>query len=260
MGEVPVQMIKIWPGPVIPLSETEIKGSPPGFPTFATSVIEHLAVKLAQEKLCLNSVESMEHSLLQFAPMPGNTERDPLPSVPPLGAGSSGVCRITSPWVELVIERKPVPTVRAVFIYSVRQLLADQAVLAGARDVPPGAAMPLSYEELRRYAEEYALSEINSQPTEKPVEERVPPDLLWYFRHVADQSAGYNFPSSTPNNMGAAMRMRTEEYTKIVIALIDQCFESKGKDIHYNSILDVSDLFPLEQYKITTPIILVPGH
>ena len=215
---------------------------------------------MAQRKLCLNSDESKKRSLIQFAPRTGNSERDPLPSVPPLRAGSSGVCRVTSPWVELVVERKPVPAVRAIFYYSERQLLVDQAMLAGARNVPPGVAMPLSYEELRQYAEEYALSEIRGEPAGKSIEERVPPDILWLFRHIADQG-GNGFNTFAIESMGAAMRMRSEEYTKIVASLIDHCFESKGsKDIHYNSILDVSDLLPLEQYKIITPIILVPGH
>ena len=171
MGEVPVQMIRIRADPVTPLSEARIESTVPGFSVFATTIIDHLAVKLARENLCLKSDESRERSLIQFAPRPGNSGRDPLASVPPLSGRSSGVCRITSPWMELVVERKPVPSVRAIFIYSVRQLLADQAVLAGARDVPPGVAMPLSYEEFRRYVKEYTLSEVSGEPAEKPIEE-----------------------------------------------------------------------------------------
>jgi hypothetical protein len=58
--------------------------------------------------------------------------------------------------------------------------------------------------------------------------------------------------------MRKAMEMGAEGYTKIVIALIDRCFESDGSDIHYGSILDVADLVPLKQYIIATPIIVKP--
>ena len=60
--------------------------------------------------------------------------------------------------------------------------------------------------------------------------------------------------------MVAAMRIRSEGYTQIVIELIDRCFESKGKDIHYDSILDLDDPILFEQYRIVEPIELRPEH
>ena len=219
---------------------------------------EHLAAKLAQEKVCLNNAKSKKRSLLQFVPWDINTGHRPLPSVPPLGARSSGVCRLTSPWMDLVIERKPVPLVRGVFRYNERQLLADQAVLAGARDVPPGVAIPVTYDEFNRYADlEYAPTEIHHQPAEKPIEERVPPDLLWLFQH-ASQDPTYDLSGLAGSSMRLAMRAGAESYTQIVIATIDRCFEYEGQDVHYDSILDIEDPVLLEQYKIVTPITSMP--
>jgi hypothetical protein len=37
-----------------------------------------------------------------------------------------------------------------------------------------------------------------------------------------------------------------EGYTKLVIALIDRCFASDRAYLHYNSILDATDLISLE--------------
>jgi hypothetical protein len=55
--------------------------------------------------------------------------------------------------------------------------------------------------------------------------------------------------------MGGAMYGSAEGYTKIVTSLIDRCLESDGVDMHYDSVLDVADLVPLEQYKSTMPLI-----
>ena len=236
---------------------TTLSGAKDSAPLMAyncmTIVTEHLAAKLAQENICLNSTESKERSLLQFEiPRLGVV---PLP-VPPLEKKPHGVCRITSPWLDLVIERKPVPSVRAIIRFSARQLLADQAVLAGARNVPPGVVKPLTHEEYRQYAFEYALSEIYHKPAAKPIEERVPADLLWAFRR-ADHSHPNSFPWAASGSAHEAMRIRTDKYAQIVNALIDQCFESEGADLQYNSILDIADLVPIEEYKIETSIVVL---
>ena len=197
--------------------------------------------------------------MIQFVAWAYHSGSQPLPSVPPFGARSSGVCRITSPWADIVIEREPVPLVRGIFRYNERQLLADQAVLAGVRDVPLGIAMPLTHDEFDRYADlEYASSEIRHQPAKKPIEERVPPDLLWLFRRAGHDPV-YPFSDLAGGSMRRAMEIGSEGYTKVVIRLIDRCFESEdGETIHYNNILDIDDPALLEQYKIVTSIVQMP--
>jgi len=255
---VPIQIIYIEADPVTTFSKADINSTLPGFSAFMTTVTKHLTAKLSQERICLNNDESKERSLIQFAPRPINSERDPIPSVPPLSGRSSGGCRITSPWMELVIERKLVPSVRGIFIYSERQLLVDQALLAGAHNVPPGVAMPLTYEEFKRYADfEYAPSEIHHQAAEKPIEERVPPDLLWLFQR-AGHDPRYDLSGLAGSSMRLAMRVCSKSYTQIVTSLIDRCFESDGEDIHYDSILDLDDPALLEQYKLDAPLISMP--
>ena len=255
---VPIQVVRAFKcDDVTTFSEANISSTIPGFSAFATAVTEHLAAKLAQEKICPTCSKDRECSLLQFVTLTVNSL--PATSIAPLETRPVGVCRITSPWMDLVIEREPVPLVRGIFRYSERQLLADQAVLAGAQGVPPGVAMPLAHEEFDRYADlEYASSEIRKLPAKKPIEERVPPDLLWLFRR-AWQNVDYTyFPGAAGSSMKKAMATGSESYTKIVIRLIDRCFESEGEDINYNSILDVDDPELLEQYKIVTSIIEMP--
>ena len=263
-----------------------------------TEITQHLTDKLVQGKICLNSTESKKLSLLQFVGWSVNSKPQSSPSMPLLGDHPPGVCRITSPWVDLVVERKPVPLVRGIFRYNERQLLADQALLAGAHNVPPGVAMPFSYEEFSHYADfEYVPSEITHQPVkkrnmsyipprltpyitgkefrqyvglehlpvetdyyypaEKPIEERVPPDLLWLFQR-ASHDPRYYLSGLALGSMGLAMEADSKNYTQIVTSLIDRCFESDGEDIHYDSILDLDDPALLEQYKLVTPLISMP--
>ena len=247
---------------VTTLSVAKIRDYPEGFAPFVTAVTKHLAARLAHEKLCLDSAESREQSLLQFVPRRVTiSDSQPVPSVPPLESRPLGVCRISSPWIDLAIERKPVPRINGIVRWSQRQLLADQAVLDGARNVPPGVAEPMKGREHLEYvleyinsyeftsSDEYALLQITGKPVGKPIEERIPPDLLWGFRR-SWQATPFTSAPATRN----AMKAGAESYTKIVTTLIDRCFESDGIKLHYDSILDVDDPVLLEQYKIVTPI------
>lgn len=268
-----------WSSGVSRLVGANLNISPPNFKDFVTKVTEHLAAKLAQENICLNSAESQERSLVQFNDLQltllsmeramtqpnvkeivkeinDATKR----ALKPLEVKSPGLCHISSPWIDIAIEREPVPSVRAIIRFSQRQLLADQAIMDGVSNVPPGIAMPLTPEEFNPYMDEYDLyarAEINPghyksknsgyKLSDKPIEERVPPDLLWLFRRTSPSGLRPFDPSKT---MIRAMDIGAEGYTKIVIGLIDQCFASGGESIHYSTILDVADIVPLEQYKI----------
>ena len=258
---VPIQIVNNWgEKPVTKLSAAGSAGftGSTSFNTFITAVTEHLAAKLAQEKLCLNRSESQESSLIQFAHIHVTLSKDDhrLSTTRPLETRPSDVCRISSPWIDIAIGWEPVPSVRAIIRFSERQLLADQAVLAGASNVPPGVAMPLG-EEYGRYKGLYIRGTgrgpraNNYERLEKPIEELVPPDILWLFKRT---QFGDVLGSEAASMMNA-MDWGADGYTKIVIALIDQCFASGKTEKQYNSVLDVSDLVPLEQYKIVTPYI-----
>jgi hypothetical protein len=178
-------------------------------------------------------------------------------------------CRISSPWIDLVGYREPVPyvtpasQVRGIVRWNVRQMLADQAVLDGVKNVPPGVAMPPTGFEIHYYSGLYQdalhsrqiaawverteqagleLSPILVKQLQlvKPNKEHtIPPDLLWYYRHRSRYGRGHIAEKSA------------EGYTKLVLALIDRCFASdEGTTLHYTNILDVADPVLLEQYKI----------
>lgn len=256
---VPIQILNRWGDkPVTTLSAIGFPSDIPDFNTFIAAVTEHLAAKLAQEKLCLNSAESKARSLIQFSHLYlGTSENDHrLSAVRPLDAQFVGVCRISSPWIDIAIEREPVPSVRAIVRFNERQFLADQAVLSGMRNVPPGIAIPLTNKEERNqyiheYMHRYAWQYKHAPPLgQQLIEELVPPDFLWLLDHIVVD----NLPVLSNMGMLGVISEGAEGYTKIVVALIDRCFDSDEVDIKFSSVLDVADLVPLEQYKSKRPM------
>jgi hypothetical protein len=235
----------------------------PHFRAFVTAVTEHVAARLDRDKLCINdnlntSHSQWERSLLQFVYWPLNIHLDfNVPVLQDMG-GQPVDCRISSPWIDLVVMRRPTPRVRGIFRWNERQLLADQAVLDGGRsNVPPSVAMPLKPSELDFFMDEYDRSE---NPAAKPIEERVPPDILWLFRRSLVPGRTSILPHSMRvyNSMRKATEKGAEGYTKLVIALVDRCFASSASgraNFHYTNILNAADLIPLEQYRIDMPII-----
>jgi hypothetical protein len=233
------------------------------FRAFTTAVVEHVTARLAQKNLCLDNAESKKRSLLLFVNWPLLAhEEGPRALGPSVNMRYSGGCRISSPWIDLVIRRKPVPWIYAMVRWNERQFLADQAVLAGAKmPLGPNVATPLTQLESSFFVGEYQITEIGprKRPTVKPIEERVPPDLLWLLRRSRQMNISNEIPSSFIEEIESSMHHLTnksaENYTRLVNVLIDRCFASDDRAYFgYDSILDAADLIPLEQYKIDMPL------
>jgi hypothetical protein len=240
-------------------SAVEISNALPHFRAFVTAVTEHIAARLTKDKLCMDSAESKERSLLQFVHWPLFVGYEYL--VPePLPGGYGGVygdCLISSPWIDITFKREPVPWIRGIVYWNERQLLADQAALSGARNVLPGMVMPLKLKELGRFLDEYEDTEFpfSRKSAVKPIEERVPPDILWLLRRSGHRPGRSGFFGDFGKDVSHAMKKATEKgakgYTKLVIALVDRCFAFGGAYFHYRSILDISDPVLLGQYKVS---------
>jgi hypothetical protein len=228
----------------------QVGGADPQFIAFVTSITGHITNRLGKKNLCLSSDESKKDSLLQFMHWyfrVGNGSPAPILR---LDMHTSDSCRITSPWIDIFFEQKPVPKIRAIIRWNERQLLADQAVLAGVQNIPPGVAQPLAKSELGYFTKEY-------KKTGGSPEEHIPPDILWLFR-LSDPADGADtiipFSGVASSTMDKITKRGTKGYTKIITALIDRCLDSKGADIHYDSVLDIADLIPIEEYKIKLPL------
>jgi hypothetical protein len=224
-----------------------------------TTVTKHVAARLAKDNLCIHGADNMAssewatRSLLQFVHWRHVMSDEYLaPSMDASGASLLSSCQISSPWMDLIVDRRPAPLIRGIIYWNERQMLADQAALAGAKNVSPGRAMPLNPSAEAHFRGEYWRSEVYRRPATKPVEERVPPDLLWLFRRIwPDGPIVSSHPDvEPPTKKGMA------GYTWLVRTLIDRCFDPSAPgrvDLHYNSILDVTDPILLDLYKIDMP-------
>jgi len=228
-----------------------IGGGYPDFNAFVAAVTEHVAARLGKNKLCIDNAESRERSLLQFMHWKIRSGNNPPAPVTSLDVRPSNGCRISSPWIDLAIERKPIPWIRAIVRWNERQFIADQAVLAGVKKVPPGVAKPLTMREYGRLDGEYSSLE-QSERYGKLIEEHMPTDILWLLRN-AKQRVPFSTqrPFFTSDYAKVAVKKGADSYTKLVLALIDRCFASNnGANLQYDNILDAADLLSLEQYKI----------
>jgi hypothetical protein len=284
---VPIQIMNEARGqPEVISSIDKISSGSTDFRAFVTAVTAHITARLDKDKLCLNSADSKNRPLLQFVNWPLFMLYDfrvPVLHGTPWYRSSDG-CLIHSPWIDIAIERKPVPWIRAVVRWNERQLLADQAVLAGAKYVPPGVAMPLMNSQLGYFINNYEdtmrrggllmarrerhernpkeedtteLERLEREwAAEQPIEERIPPDILWLLRRTGFRLGNGKvvFIAIVDSQLRRVTAKGAENYTKLVNALIDRCFASDRAYLRYNNILDVADLIPLEQYKIETQI------
>ncbi|MDR2689614.1 MAG: hypothetical protein LBB76_07640 [Azoarcus sp.] len=253
---VPIQIMT--PGDKIQISAARI--SPPHFRAFVETVTEHIVSRMTKDKLCINGARDMENmrsverekrSMLQFVYWDLDTIREyTVPVLSPLTGGPSSSCQIYSPWIDIIVDRRDTPQIRGIVRWNDRQLLADQAILAGAKNVSPEMAMPLDRHELS-----YFVREIRRQSAAKPVEARVPPDILWLLRFWVGREYFADEGDPVRGSMYGVTKNGAEGYTKLVLALIDRCFvpSASGRvDINYSSILDIADPILLEQYKIKT--------
>ncbi|MDR0717342.1 MAG: hypothetical protein LBF50_07995, partial [Azoarcus sp.] len=126
----PIQIIV--PGAEIWQSAAKIPDSFPHFRAFATAVRKHIYSRLVRDKLCIKGAESMEsmrnagageRSLLQFVRWRYSMPHEYLvPMMTSMGGRAPPSCQITSPWIDLVVYRTPVPQVRGIVYWSERQL------------------------------------------------------------------------------------------------------------------------------------------
>ena len=218
------------------------------------TVTAHIAMRLSKEKICINTDQDDGSSLVQFVEWSLSANEAPITEIPSLDiAGVSASCRVFSPWIDIVFDRKSTPHLQATIRWNERQFLTDQAILSGEKNVPRGIPKPIKGSEYRKFKFDYAafagsaaIGKNYNRPTAEQIEAQIPKDVLWIFRR------GYGYEGVPEGEYSAreVMKKRPKSYTKIVTTLIDRCFSSTGEDIRYNTIFDVADLISLDKYQI----------
>jgi hypothetical protein len=160
---------------------------------------------------------------------------------------------LDSPWVKLTLTNSYKPIARAVFFWNERQFLLDQALMSGESTDFTKPLLPIDIDILRNFKKDYesSLDVVYSTPINSRQEQynaaisnlslRLPVDILWKFRN---HGGGF---SSIVNDL---INRLVSEYIDITETLLDRRFASIETEQRYQSILDLKDIFNINEYKI----------
>ena len=227
----------------------------PYFKSFITSITDYISAKFSGAGSCKDNSGEEPMNRLIFVRLPLVTSGDePIKPPPGLPTSRSNItCRLDSPWVQLAIRRSSSPIIDAVFVWNERQFLLDQVLLSGQRPSLTQPLIPLSNRLFQQYAADYAGSEIMRSPSgENPqpsISKRIPADVLWLFRHSWQSTRG-PFSNIAQSAMRKTVEQSANGYTNLTKTLVDQCFTSGKTEIRYKNVLDLQQIFSLDQYRI----------
>jgi hypothetical protein len=231
--------------------------SNPHFRSFITSVTSHVLSKFVGMKPCPKSSDNEPMIKLVFVRLPLVMSRNkPIAPAPSLNATRSNTTRrLDSPWVKFTITRSPKPFVRGVFLWNERQFLFDQALMSGSHTSPSNPLVPIDERTFGQFVKDYtdsvllAASPEAQSAAQASISKRLPPEILWLFRQSGQSTRGpfYGFVMSA---LKATIDHVTEKYIDISKSLVDQCFASAKTEIRYKSVLDLKNVFILDQYRI----------
>ena len=227
------------------------------FKNYATTISQHVRAKIDGMAQCHGDLKSSPEVKLFFVYRrlvtytgaliegPFNLER----------TQSNGTRYLDSPWVKLTFSRSPKLVVRAVFLWSERQFLLDQALMSGIRASPTNPLVPIDEPIFEQFVKDYIDSVLRVPSPEArlagqaSISKRLPPEILWLFRH-AWQSTRRPFSRQAKSALVSVLERGASGYTELTKTLVDQFFTSAKTEIRYESVLDLKDLFTLDQYRV----------
>ncbi|MCC3493885.1 MAG: hypothetical protein JGK35_25870 [Microcoleus sp. PH2017_16_JOR_D_A] len=167
---------------------------------------------------------------------------------------SNGTRYLDSPWVKLTFSRSPRLVVRAVFPWSERQFMFDQALMSGIRASPTNSLLPIDEPMFEQFVKDYTDSVLFAPSQARPaalasISKRLPPEILWLFRHAFQSTRG-PFSRQVKSALVSVLERGASGYTELTKALVDQFFTSAQTEIRYESVLDLKDIFTLDQYRV----------
>jgi hypothetical protein len=227
------------------------------FKNYVTTISKHFSAKIDEIAQCHGDLKSSPEVKLFFVYRPLVT----LPRAPIVApfnlerTQSNGSRHLDSPWVKLTFNRSPILVVRAVFVWSERQFLFDQSLMSGIRASPTNPLVPIDQPIFRQFLQDYTDSVLRAPSSEAQsaaqasISKRLPPEILWLFRH-AWQSTLAPFSVAVARALGLAVERGAIGYTDLTKALVDQFFASETTEIRYESVLDLKNVFTLDHYRV----------
>ena len=153
---------------------------------------------------------------------------------PPAAPSGEG-CVVTSPWAELTVDGRR--GISGVFYWSERQILLDQAVLAGVADGGRAPRRPLARAEFDRMVNAYADANI-LRTTDAPPQ--LPPDLGWLLR-TAPKSTLAPFEAMATRRLAQVLGERAPFYARLFRHLYAGCFDAPvGAVFEFSGVAEIS--------------------
>ncbi len=227
------------------------------FKNYVTTISKHVSAKIDEMAQCHGDLKSSPEIKLFFVyrPLVASTSA-------PIGATfnldrtqSNGIRHLESPWVKLTFSRSPLLVVRAVFVWNERQFLLDQALMSGIRAPPNNPLVPIDDRIFGQFVQDYTDSVLLAPSSEArlaaqaSISKRLPPEILWLFRHAWQTTRG-SFSTMVTSALRSTIKQAASKYTDLTKILIDQFFASETTEIRYESVLDLKDLFTLDHYRV----------
>lgn len=163
-------------------------------------------------------------------------------------------CQLSSPWLEMKIQRFPTFKLDAVFNFEERQMVIDQALLAYPNMAPMFVRAPIDDKLFKQYTEQFNASYNRRRGGLKrlnPAENiNMPLDIFWALNYKRFE---FDF-------LHEALKLEysiTPAYSNLTKSLVSYCFASEQGEVQtFNKIYELESILGqqlVEDYKLKLP-------
>jgi hypothetical protein len=223
------------------------------FKNYVTAISQYLLPKISEMSQCKGELQGNSEVKIFFVYRPLITAKIAPFQLERMQSGSTKY--LDSPWVKLAIGSSPKPFVQAVFVWSERQFLLDQALLSGAEASSTEIPLPIDEQVFGKFIRDYTDSVLLAASPEAraaaqvSISERLPKDILWLFRHSWQSTRG-PFGGFVLSALDNATKQMIDKYVDLTKILLNHHFISEKTDGCYDSILSLKDLLTSDKYRI----------
>jgi hypothetical protein len=164
-----------------------------------------------------------------------------------------GTPLLESPWLRVGRPGAAGCALQIEILWNERQILVDQASLAGGRPVPRGPELTRdSWREQIGVYEEAVLrapSPAAQQQGQQALEARMPAELLWLLR-AGWQSTRGPFAGSVAGTLQRVSKRAATPYAQLVATLLQMALAQPDRPQRYANILELGAIMDLAAYRI----------
>jgi hypothetical protein len=226
------------------------------FKKYVTNISQHILLKIEETAQCNGDLKSLPEIKLVFVyrPLvtsPNSSIKEPFELKQPPNTFK----QLDSPWAKLAISSSPKLVVNAMFVWSERQFLLDQAVLSDASASIANPLLPIDDHIFGGFLQDYTDSVLLAASPEAKaaaqvsMAKRLPPEINWLFRH-AWQSTFAPFSMEVDHALRATVQRGELSYAELTNVLVDQLLSTTKSQYCYSSVVDLPEIFTIDKYKI----------